>query len=71
MARPIPVVDPGKCRTELCGGGVCAAMAGCTHGILRQEAPGEIPYLVSSNTCRGCFACLGACPTHAIIKLRD
>ncbi len=70
MAKPIPAVDPGKCRTELCIDGVCAALALCPHGVLRQEAPGEIPYLASSNMCRGCFACLGACPARAIIKLR-
>jgi NAD-dependent dihydropyrimidine dehydrogenase PreA subunit len=71
MAKPKPVVDPQKCDPALCNGGICAALAECPHKIFRQEEPGEMPYIRNSDLCRGCFACLSACPAGAIIKIQS
>jgi len=66
------MVDPALCDPEKCGQGVCAALASCPHKILKQDAAGEVPFVVDSAfLCRGCFKCLPACPAKAIRKMES
>ncbi|MBI4284425.1 MAG: 4Fe-4S binding protein [Chloroflexi bacterium] len=64
--RKMAVVDYGKCRLELCDGGVCAAVAACPHHLLKQEATYTAP-MPDPAICRGCGQCSLACPFKAIV----
>jgi hypothetical protein len=43
MPNKMALVNYEKCHPEKCDSGVCAAALACSHGLLRQEAPFEIP----------------------------
>jgi len=72
MAKLKAMVDPALCDAGMCDNGVCAALASCPHRILKQEAPGEMPFVAgNASLCRGCFKCLAACPAKAIKKIES
>ena len=65
MARKMALVDYDRCHPEACEGGVCLAERACPSGLLRQEAPHEIP-MPEPSFCRACGECVRACPQQAI-----
>ncbi len=65
MPKPKAVIDYIRCHPERCDTGVCAAVAECSLGVLRQDAPWEVPYTLQ-NFCVGCGKCRIACPFKAI-----
>ncbi len=65
MPDKIALIDFGKCHPEKCDKGICAAALACSHRLLRQEAPCEIP-MPDPSLCRGCADCVRACPQKAI-----
>jgi len=69
MPSKMALVDYKKCHPEKCDSGICAAALACSHGLLRQEAPCEIP-MTDPFLCRGCGDCVHACPFKAIIIVR-
>ncbi|MDO8491524.1 MAG: hypothetical protein Q7T04_05880 [Dehalococcoidia bacterium] len=68
MPKAKAVVDPDICQPSRCGGGVCLACKECPNKVMRQEEPGDVPY-VNLDLCRGCFTCLLACPLKAIKRM--
>ena len=65
MPKPKAVIDYTKCHPERCDAGVCAAVSECSHGILIQDTPWEIPYILQ-DFCVGCGKCSIACLFKAI-----
>lgn len=65
MPNKIALVDYNKCHPERCDGGWCVAAQACTHKLLRQEAPYEMP-MTEPSVCQGCGDCVLACPLKAI-----
>jgi len=65
MPSKMALVDYKKCHPEKCDSGVCAAVLACSHKLLKQEAPYEIP-MTDPSVCQGCGDCLRACPLKAI-----
>ena len=61
-------VDYKKCHPEKQHNGICAAALACSHGLLRQEAPFEIP-MTDPFLCRGCGDCVRACQFKAVIMV--
>lgn len=62
------MVDYGKCNPKECDPdkGVCAAVAACTHKVLKQiDGVFESP-MVFQDMCMGCWDCIEACPFEAI-----
>ena len=52
--------DPSKCSTD----GRCPARKACEKRVLKQDGPGETPYLF--GPCVACGTCITACPLGAI-----
>jgi len=69
MPSKMALVDYSKCHPEKHDCGICAAALACSNGLLRQEAPYEIP-MTDPFLCRGCGDCVRACPFKAIIMAR-
>jgi len=71
--RLIPVkmalVNYNKCQPDKCNGGICVAVLACSHKLLKQEAPYEIP-MTDPFICQGCGDCVRACPLKAIEIVR-
>lgn len=65
MPSKIALVDYNKCHPGRCDGGLCVAAQACTHKLLRQEAPYEMP-MTEPSVCQGCGDCVLACPLKAI-----
>ena len=65
MPSKMTLVDPYKCHPEKCDSGVCAAVLACSHKLLKQEAPYEMP-MTHPSLCQGCGDCVRACPLKAI-----
>jgi len=65
MPSKIALVDYQKCHPEKCDSGVCAAVLVCSHKLLKQEAPYEIP-MMNPSVCQGCGDCVRSCPLKAI-----
>lgn len=68
MPQPVACVGAQRCDPGGCDGGTCTALPLCQRRVLRQEAPGEVPFITQPQLCRGCFLCLPACPQGAIVK---
>jgi translation initiation factor RLI1 len=69
MPSKMALVDYKKCHPEKQQNGICAAALACTHGLLRQEAPFDIP-MTDPFLCAGCGDCVRACPFKAINIVR-
>ena len=65
MAGNVASVDYMKCLPENCEGGICTASRACTHKVLMQPDPYEMPMLNPLN-CLGCGDCIEACPLNVI-----
>jgi len=65
MPGKIALVDYNKCRPQDCNNGICLAAQACTHKMLIQEAPYQIP-MPDPFLCQGCSDCARACPLKAI-----
>jgi translation initiation factor RLI1 len=65
MASKMALLDYNQCHPDKCDSGICAAALACTHKLLKQEAPYEIP-MPNSSLCQGCGDCVRACPLKAI-----
>jgi translation initiation factor RLI1 len=65
MPTKIALIDFKKCSPPKCRDGICTAALACTHRLLKQEAPYEIP-MPDPSLCRGCGDCAQACPFKAI-----
>jgi translation initiation factor RLI1 len=69
MPGKMALVNYNKCRPEKCDSGTCAAALACSHKLLKQEAPYEIP-MTDPSVCQGCGDCVRACPLKAIKIVR-
>jgi len=65
MAGKIALLDYNKCHPEKCDKGICLAALACTHKLLKQEAPYEMP-MPYPSLCQGCGDCVRACPLKAM-----
>jgi translation initiation factor RLI1 len=65
MPKPIATIQWDKCHPDQHDEGKCPASEACPRKVLKQEAPGEPP--MPLGLCRGCGACLAACPFQAIL----
>ena len=65
MASKMALLNFNQCHPEKCDSGICAAALACTHKLLKQEAPYEIP-MPNPSLCQGCGDCVRACPLKAI-----
>ena len=65
MPKKVALVDFEKCRPDRCDKGICAAVQACTHKLVKQEAPDDMP-MFHPSTCKGCGECVRACPLKAI-----
>ena len=43
MPNKMALVDYNKCQSENCGKGYCASARACSHKLLKQEAPYQVP----------------------------
>lgn len=62
---PKALLDPARCRPDLCADGRCLARPACSVKAVYQEEPFEPPVLDWSR-CRACSKCVAACPARAI-----
>jgi ferredoxin len=64
MPKPVATILWERCRPREHEGERCRAAAACPRKVLRQEAQTEPP--MPLGMCRGCGACVTACPLAAI-----
>ncbi len=69
MPGKIALINFAECHPDQCENGVCVAVAACSHKLLKQEAPFEIP-MTDPAICQGCGDCARACPLKAIKIVR-
>jgi translation initiation factor RLI1 len=69
MAGDVASVDYTKCLPESCDSGICAASLACSHKILMQLEPYEMP-MMNPIDCLGCGDCAQACTLNAISVTR-
>jgi ATP-binding cassette subfamily E protein 1 len=65
-------LDYEKCNPRKCDPdkGVCAAVAACTHKVVKQiDGDFESP-VIFQDLCMGCWDCIAACPLDAILIQR-
>ena len=65
MPGKMALVDYNKCHPGKCDCGICAAALACSHKLLKQEAPYEMP-MTDPFLCQGCGDCVRACLFKAI-----
>jgi translation initiation factor RLI1 len=64
MPGKMALLDFNKCAPSQCEGEVCRASFECPLHLIKQEAPHEIP-MTDPFACKGCGACVLACPMRA------
>jgi len=65
MAKPTATVIFDRCKPDQCSpDGRCPAVKVCEKRVLKQDAPGEPPYVFT--LCLACGDCIEACPLDAI-----
>jgi ferredoxin len=64
MPKAVAVIVWERCRPRDHDRALCQAAAACPQKVLKQEAPAEPP--MPFGPCRGCGACVTACPLGAI-----
>lgn len=69
MPGKVALVVFDKCHPEECGEGACRAVDACSHKLIEQEAPHDIP-MFHPGTCQGCGECVTVCPLKAIKIVR-
>lgn len=65
MPSKMALVGYKRCHPEKCDSGVYVAALACSHKLLKQEAPCEIP-MTEPLVCQGCGESVRACPLKAI-----
>jgi len=69
MPSKVALINFNRCHPEKCKNGICVAAQACTHKLLKQETPYEIP-MPDPSLCKGCSDCVRACPLKAIKIVR-
>ncbi len=69
MPSKMALVDYNRCRPKECDKGICVAALACSHKLLKQDSPYEIP-MPDPFLCQGCGDCVCACPLKAIKIVR-
>lgn len=66
--KSFAMVDYDRCNPSACnpGEGVCAAVAACTHKVVKQIDGVFNPPMIFHDMCMGCWDCIEACPLDAI-----
>jgi ATP-binding cassette subfamily E protein 1 len=66
--KSFAMVDYDRCAPAACDpqNGICAAVAACTHKVLKQIDGVFNPPVVFHDMCMGCWDCIPACPLGAI-----
>lgn len=62
-AKASPYLEEALCKT--CRR--CVARTICRTKAIRTIDPGEAPF-IDAHLCMGCFECVAACPTGAIVR---
>jgi len=65
MPNKIALVAFDKCQVGKCDKGICVAVLACSHKLIKQESPYDIP-MFHPSICQGCGDCVRACPLKAI-----
>ena len=65
MPSKMALVNYYQCHPNKCDSGICDAALACSHKLLKQEAPYEIP-MPDPSLCQGCGDCVQACPLKAM-----
>lgn len=65
MPGKMALVNCEKCHPDKCNSGICVAALACSHKLLKQEVPYEIP-MTDPSLCQGCGDCVRACLLKAI-----
>ena len=65
MPSKMVLVNYHQCNPGECDSGICTAVLACSHKLLKQEVPYEIP-MVEPSICQGCWDCVRVCPLKAI-----
>lgn len=61
------ICDPNICNPEE---GICAAVAACTHKVIKQLDGVFKSPMIFQDMCMGCWDCIEACPLD-VIKIKD
>jgi len=69
MSGKMALVDNKKCHPEKYDSGICAAALACSHKLLKQETPYDIP-MMDPFLCQGCGDYVRSCPLKAIKIVR-
>ncbi len=64
MPKAIAVIQWDRCQPQACGDGNCNARPSCKKKVIKQDKPGEPPYIL--GPCVGCGECVEFCPMGAI-----
>ncbi len=63
------IINYKLCDFKQCIDGICRAKSECEKKVLKQEAPFEPPYVITS-LCSGCNKCIAECHSNALEKSR-
>ena len=69
MPNKVALIVFDKCHPKKCDDGICVAARACSHKLLKQEVPYEIP-VPDPSICQGCGDCARVCPLKAIQIVR-
>ncbi|MFW6080347.1 MAG: 4Fe-4S binding protein [Desulfosalsimonas sp.] len=66
--KSFAAVDYETCSPEKCDpeNGICAAVAACTHKVIKQMDGAFEQPMIFQHLCMGCWDCIEACPLDAV-----